>query len=211
MFNKISQTAFEEMQIEAGILLLNFDPANPVEPADADIICATTGGITVNCQPSFSDWAEDVDNAKDGMMEFKHLDGWDCNIQVTALGTDPALIKLALGCADIDSNDATKIKPRWNVKLTDFNDSIWFVGEKANGGLVVCQLLHALSTGGFSLKTTKNGKGQISLTISGHPSVNDQDTVPMQFWSTPGTEEEEGGKTEGGKTEGGETEGGGNG
>jgi uncharacterized protein YjdB len=43
--------------------------------------------------------------------------------------------------------------------------------------------MNALSTGGFSLQTSKNGKGQISIEITGHVSINAQDVVPMEFYS----------------------------
>lgn len=105
----------------------------------------------------------------------------------TAIGTSPEAIKMALGCADIDSNDASKIIPRRDLKQTDFS-SIWWVGDRADGGLVAIQLLNALSTSGFSLQTTKAGKGQISCELTGHVSINDQDTVPMQFYSAEGSD-----------------------
>lgn len=206
MFTKISQEAFNEIQVDAGVILLDFDPANPVEPADADIVTATTGGITINCTPTYSDWAADIDNCLPNMKEFKHLDGWDCNIQTTALGTSPGLIRLSLGAADIDGTDTTKIIPRRKLKQTDFAD-LWWVGDKADGGLVAVKIKNALSTAGFSLKTTKDGKGNISLTLTGHVSIKDQDTMPMEFYSTTGTNQVIGDDTE----EGDDTEGGGEG
>lgn len=114
------------------------------------------------------------------MKEFKHLDGWDCSMSTTALGTTPEMIKLALGAADIDGT--SKIVPRRDLDQNDFQD-IWWVGDRADGGLVAIQLLNALSTEGFSLQTTKNGKGQFSLSLTGHVSITDQDTVPMVFYS----------------------------
>ena len=186
MFTKISQDAFDQLQVDAGMLLTTFNPASPAEPSDSDIITATTGGITVNCTPTYSDWGSDVDNCPNNLKEMKHLDGWDCNIQTTALGTSPDLIKLALGAADIDGTDTSKITPRRNVQSSDFSD-IWWVGDKADGGLAAIQLKNALSTGGFSLKTTKDGKGNISLTITGHVSINAQNTMPMVFYSTEGS------------------------
>ena len=44
----------------AGVLLKSFNPASP-EIVDSNILTATTGGITVNCAPTYSDFAEDVD------------------------------------------------------------------------------------------------------------------------------------------------------
>ena len=60
-FKVIPQDTFEALQLDAGVLLKQFNPASPTAPADADIICATTGGITINCTANFSDLGEDVD------------------------------------------------------------------------------------------------------------------------------------------------------
>lgn len=177
----IPQNTFEALQIEAGVLLNRFDPANPVI-ADEAIICATTGGITVSCKPTYSDMGADVDNVAPDMKELKHLDSWECLMSTTGLGTSPNLIKMSLGAADIDSQDASKIIPRRDLAQTDFA-SIWWVGDRADGGLVACQLLNALSTDGFSLKTSKNGKGNVALSIKGHVSIDAQDVVPMIFYS----------------------------
>jgi hypothetical protein len=48
--------------------------------------------------------------------------------------------------------------------------------------------MNALSTAGFSLQTTKNGKGQVALTITGHVSINAQSVVPMEFYSADADE-----------------------
>lgn len=179
-FTRIPENTFDALQLDAGILLRRFDVTKPDSVADADIICATTGGINPSCVPTYSDFGEDVDNVPLNMKELKHLDGWECTLSTTGLGTSPELIKLALGAADIDGT--TKIVPRVDLKQTDFSD-IWWVGDKANGGLVAVRLMNALSTGGFSLQTTKNGKGQVALEITGHVSIDAQSTVPMEFYS----------------------------
>lgn len=184
-FTEIPESTFEDMQLDAGVLLTQFDPANPAVTNDS-IITATTGGINAVCKPTFSDLAEDVDNVPNGMMEFQHLDGWDCSISTTALGTSPEMIRRSLGCADIDGTDTTKIVPRADLKQSDFASSIWWVGDKAGGGYVAIELKNALSTEGFSLQTTKNGKGQTALTLRGHVSISAQKVVPMVFYSVAG-------------------------
>lgn len=181
MFTVIPQDAFDALQMDAGVLLKSFNPASPAV-ADNAIICATTGGINPQCIPTYSDFGEDVDNVPLNMKEFKHLDGWDCKISTTGLGTSPELIKLALGAADIDGTNTSMVKPRRDLAQTDFSD-IWWVGDRADGGCVAIQLKNALSTGGFSLQTTKNGKGQVSIELTGHVSIAAQDTVPMVFYS----------------------------
>lgn len=180
-FTVIPENTFSALQLDAGVLLNNFDPANPTI-TDADIICATTGGINPVCKPTYSDFFEDVDNAPNNVKEGKHLDGWECSISTTSLGTSPELIRMSLGAADIDGTDTSKIIPRMDLKQTDFRH-IWWVGDRADGGFVAIQLKNALSTDGFSLQTTKNGKGQIALNIMGHVSINAQKEVPMVFYS----------------------------
>lgn len=181
-FTVIPESTFTELQINAGVLLNKFTPGTAAAPADEDIICATTGGVNVSCVPTFSDLGDDVDNCPKNTKELKHLDGWDCKMSTTALGTSPANIKLSLGCADVDTTDTTKIVPRVDLAQTDFSD-IWWVGDRADGGMVAIQLKNALSTGGFSLKTTDKGKGQITVEITGHVSIKKQSEVPMVFYS----------------------------
>lgn len=183
MFTVIPQDTFDNLQTDAGVLLKTFNPSSPAAPTDENIICATTGGIAVSCVPTYSDYGEDIDNVPNNMKELKHLDGWECKITTTCLGTSPELIKMALGAADI--SNTTKIVPRRDLEQTDFAD-LWWVGDKADGGLVAVKLINALSTGGFSLQTTKNGKGQISLELTGHVSIDAQNVMPMEFYSIEG-------------------------
>ena len=179
LFTVIPQDTFDGLQLDAGVLLKKFDPAKVAAPADEDIICATTGGINISCVPTYSDLGEDVDNCPTNTKELKHLDGWECKMSFTALGTSPENIKLALGAATVST---TKVTPNRDLKQADFSD-IWWVGDRADGGVVAACLKNALSTGGFILQTTKNGKGQVSVELTGHVSIEAQDTMPMEFYS----------------------------
>lgn len=194
-FTVIPQDTFDSLQLDAGVLLTTFKPEAVAAPEDEDIICATTGGINATCIPTYSDLGEDVDNCPTNLMELKHLDGWECKLSFTSLGTDVDGIKLALGAADIDADDSS-VTPRRELDQDDFTTSIWWVGDRADGGCVAIELKNALSTGGFSLQTTKSGKGQTSCEISGHVSISAQDTVPMVFYSLDPVEETEESSTE---------------
>ena len=185
-FVKVSENTFNEIQMEAGLILNKFDPTGAAEVADADIVCATTGGITISCKPTYTDYGEDIDNVPNNMLEFKEVDGWDCSIGFTALNVSLEVLKFALGAADVKDR---KITPRNDLNVDDAAD-IWWVGERADGGFVACKLMNALSTDGLSLKTTKKGKGQLSCTLTGHVSINAQDVVPMEFYVMEGEAQE---------------------
>lgn len=182
-FTKVAQDAFDALQLDAGVILVNFDPANPTEPQSDDILAVTTGGINIVCTPTFSDFGEDVDNVPNNMMEFKHLDGWECTMSFSDLKFNANNTKFALGAADVTTATGyKKIVPRRDVKLTDFKDQLWWVGDKADGGAYAVCLLNALSTGGVSIQTSKNNKGTNAATLMGHVSINAQDTMPMEFY-----------------------------
>lgn len=186
-FTKISSDAFQALQLDAGVLLTTFDPLNPyVAPTDLTIIATTSGGINPVCEAEYSDLAEDVDNVPNNMMEFKKLTGWNCSMGFTSIKFNDVGVKLALGAADVTtlSNSVKQIKPRRDLALSDFRD-IWWVGDKADGGAAAIKLKNALSSGGFSMQTTKNGKGTIAMTITGHVSRDAQNDMPMEFYDIP--------------------------
>lgn len=231
-FTKIPQDTFEELQLEAGMILKTFDPSNPAAPDEDDIVTATTGGINVSCVPTFSDFGEDIDNCPVNTKELKRIDSWESTMSFTALSVSADVIKLSLGAADKSgaaysltsdvalqtgktyytrsgtspnytytavsspvvgnigtyyemTNPDYKIVPRRQVEQGDF-ETLWWVGDRSDGGFAAVKVLNALSTGGFALQTTKSGKGQLSCTITGHVSIDAQDVVPMEFYTVEG-------------------------
>lgn len=179
-FTVIPQDTFDGLQLDAGVILTSFDPTSP-SVTDSAIVCATTGGINVSCVPTYSDLGEDVDNCPANMKELKHLDSWECKMSFTSLGTSAESIRLSLGAADINVSTGAII-PRKDLAQTDFTD-IWWVGDRADGGCVAVKLKNALSTAGFTLQTTKAGKGKVSVELTGHVSISAQSVMPMEFYS----------------------------
>lgn len=187
-FTKIPQTTFEELQINAGILLKDFDPVTGTF-ADDDILTATTGGIQINVTPTYEDLGEDIDNCPKNTMQLKRkTDADEVKMTTTALCINENLLLLQLGAADKDTNTGA-IKPRKDLKTTDFK-SLWWVGDKSDGGFVAAKISNALSTDGFSLKTTDKGKGQIGLGVTGHVDINAQDVIPAEFYVADGDSDE---------------------
>lgn len=183
-FTKISAKAFESMQINAGVVLNKFDPSGTTEIQDADIICATSGGVTAECKPNITDLGDDVDNCQKNTAELMQIEDYDCTLAFTALNVTTDVIKLALGAADVSDK---KVTPRMTLNPTastgDFKD-IWWVGDTIDGGFVAVKLMNALSTGGLSLKTTDKGKGNIAVALTGCPRLG-SDTVPMEWYYSP--------------------------
>ena len=189
-YTKIPETTFKNLQLNAGVLLSAFNPTSATV-ADESIIGATTGGINFTATPTFSDYGEDIDNCPKNMKELKKLDSWEISLSGTYVTVDANAVKALVGAADVSGN---KITPRNDLKLTDFTD-VWWVGDysdqngETNGGFVAIHMTNALSTGGFAIQSSDNGKGNFAFTYTAHYSMSAQDTVPFEVYVKAGTAE----------------------
>lgn len=189
-YTKIPETTFQNLQLNAGVLLSAFNPESATV-ANESIIGATTGGVNFTATPTFSDYGEDIDNCPKNMMELKKLDSWEISMSGTYVTVDANAVKSLVGAANVSGN---KITPRNDVLLSDFTD-IWWVGDysdkngETNGGFVAIHMMNALSTGGFAIQSSDNGKGNFAFTYTAHYSMDAQETVPFEVYVKAGTAE----------------------
>ena len=189
-YTKIPETTFQNLQLNAGVLLSAFNPESATV-ANESIIGATTGGVNFTATPTFSDYGEDIDNCPKNMKELKKLDAWEISMSGTYVTVDANAVKSLVGAADVSGN---KITPRNDVLLSDFTD-VWWVGDysdkngETNGGFVAIHMMNALSTGGFAIQSSDNGKGNFAFTYTAHYSMSAQETVPFEVYVKAGTAE----------------------
>lgn len=190
-FTKIPADTFKQLQINAGVILSDFEPTTGAFD-ERNQIGATTGGITFSATPTFSDYGEDVDNCPKNTMELKRLDDVEVKCSGTFVTVTTASAKSLMAAADIDGKDTTKVVPRRDLSSADFND-IWIVGDYSdkngdtNGGFIAIHMLNAISTGGFQLKTADKNKGQLAFEYMAHYSIAKQDIVPYELYIKAGT------------------------
>ena len=192
-YTKIPETTFQNIQLNAGVLLSSFNPSSATVSGEA-IIGATTGGINFTATPTYIDFGEDIDNCPKNMKELKKLDSWEAKCSGTFVTIDTAVAKSLIGAADIGTSDTTKVTPRNDLAQSDFND-IWIVGDYSdkngdtNGGFIAIHMMNALSTGGFQIQTADKEKGQFAFEYTAHYSMSAQDTVPFEVYIKAGTAE----------------------
>ena len=192
-FTKVDPTAFQKLQLNAGVICDNFTPGTGTI---GNILGATTGGVSFSATPTISDYGEDVDNVPNNMMEFMRLDRYEVTMSGTFLTCTPTLVAQLVGAADVSS---THVTPRNYLLETDFDD-VWWVGDYSDvnndsgtgqsatsAGYIAIHVMNALNTGGFNIQSTKDGKGQMSFEFHGHYSLDAQDTVPFEVYVKAGT------------------------
>lgn len=185
-------TTFENLVINAGVLLTDFNPATG-EVVNANILGATSGGINFTATPSFVDFGEDIDNVPKNTKELKRLDDWEVKMSGTLISATAAAARYLAALADLSGN---KITPRDTLDLTantgDFR-TIWLVADYSDkntgsgAGFIAVKIMNALSTGGFQLQTADKEKGKFSFELTGHYSASAQTTVPFEIYIVGGT------------------------
>lgn len=194
-FTQVATDAFQKFQLNAGVLLTEFDPADP-DIDRSKIFAATGGGTNFTATPEYTDFGEDVDNVPANTKELKKLKSVDAKMSGTLKTADTAVAKALMAAADVNTTTG-KITPRADLLDDDFFD-LWWVGDYSdyngdtNGGFMAIKLINALSTGGFQLQSNKDGKGDFSFEFTGHYSIDDISVVPYEVYVVPGTAEPSG-------------------
>lgn len=191
-YTQIPTDTFKNIQLNAGVLLSEFDVATETV-TNSNIIGATSGGISFTATPTYVDFGSDIDNCPKNTLELKKLDTWEAKMSGTFSTVTADLAKGLLGAADAASG---KITPRADISSADFDD-LWWVGDysdiNADGastgkaGFVAIHLMNALSTGGFQIQSTDKEKGKFAFEYTAHYSMNAQETVPFEIYVHEGT------------------------
>lgn len=194
-FTQIPTDTFKKLQLGAGILTTEFDPATGKLSA-SNIIGATSGGVSFEATPSFTDFGEDIDNCPKNTKELKKLDSWEAKMSGSFVTMDTNVATSVIGTAAVASDNPAKVVPRNSVEAKDFKN-IWWVGDYSdinedgssagNAGFIAIKLINALSTGGFKIQSGDKAKGTFEFEYTGHYSSENIDTVPFELYIKAGS------------------------
>lgn len=194
-FTQIPTDTFKKLQLNAGILITEFDPATG-ELSASNIVGATSGGVSFEATPSFSDFGEDIDNCPKNTKELKKLDSWEAKMSGSFVTMDTKVAVSVIGTAAVASDDPTKVVPRNSVDAEDFKD-LWWVGDYSDvnddgssagkAGFIAIKLINALSTGGFKIQSGDKAKGTFEFEYTGHYSIENTDIVPFELYIKAGS------------------------
>lgn len=188
-YTQIPTTAFQNIQLNAGVLVDSFNPATGVI---GNLLGATTGGIQFADAPEFQDFGDDIDNCPKNMKELKKLINHAVTMSGTFVTVTAATAKMLAGAADADDQNDAHIIPRNDLIASDFSD-IWWIGDYSdvntgnNAGYIAIHMMNALNTGGFKIQSADKSKGQFAFNFEGHYSIDDQNTVPYEIYVKEGS------------------------
>lgn len=189
-YTQIPTNTFEQIQLNAGILVDAFNPSTGVI---GNLLGATTGGVNFTDSIEYTDFGEDIDNCPKNTKELKHLDSHDVKMSGTFVTISASTARLLAGAADIDGDNSAHVIPRNDLLSADFKE-VWWIGDYSDvntgdsAGFVAIKMLNALNTGGFQIQSTDKGKGQFAFEFTGHYSMAAQDVVPYEIYVQQGEE-----------------------
>lgn len=194
----IRSEAFDNLQLNAGAFLKDFDYSNIADAtalktaiataitAGTKILGCTRGGGTFNVTREMRE--AEVDGRRYSFVGGRFVDSADAYLSTTLVETTPANFVTALGSATATtSGKKTTVKMHTAIQDTDYQDICW-VGDLADGRLVLIKLDNALNTADFTFTFTDKGEGTFTVEFHAHQSdVMDYDEAPFEvvFFDLP--------------------------
>lgn len=189
----IRKEAFDNLQLNAGIFLVDFDYSNitdatALKAALATAVQAGTGilGVTRG-GGSFTVTKEvrtpEVDGVRYAFKGQDFIDSADAYLSGTLLEVNPANFKRLLSTGDsTTSGKVTTVTMHTAVNPdTDYIDSLIWIGDIADGRLVMIELDNAFNTADFSLTFTDKGEGTMTFEFHARQDdVLDYDNAPFR-------------------------------
>lgn len=195
MTSPIRAEAFENLQLNAGVFLVNFDHSlitdaealkNAIKTAIFDpdkCLGVTRGGGSFNVTKERRN--PDVDGARYAVKGGTFIDSADAYLSGTSLEVNDTNWARYLATADVDGTIVSKKKltMRTAIDLDDYIDTLCWVGDLADGRLVMIELKNALNTNDFQFTFTDKGEGTVPFEFHAHQAdVLDYDVAPFAVY-----------------------------
>lgn len=189
----IRSETFQNLQLNAGIFIKNFTYSSIADAsalktaittaitAGTDILGATRGGGTFVATREIR--TPEVDGMRYGFKGSDFVDSVDAYLSTTLIEVTPDSVKACLGNATATtSGKKTTIKMHTAIETTDYLTNICWVGDLADGRLVLICLENALNTADFTLTFTDKGEGTLAAEFHARQAeVNDYDYAPFEI------------------------------
>jgi len=188
----IRTEAFQHLQLNAGIFLVNYDYSsitdatalktaiNTVKSDQTKILGVTRGGGSFTVTRDIR--TPDVDGMRYPFKGADFVDSVDAYLSGTLLEVVPENMKMLLGTGEsATSGKKTTIRMHTAVEDADYIDHLCWVGDLADGRLVLIELDNAFNTADFSLTFTDKGEGTMSFEFHARQEdVDDYDYAPFR-------------------------------
>lgn len=183
---------FQNLQLNAGAFLIGFDYSSYTNATDlrtalstalqdsTKLLGATRGGGTFVVTSEIRE--PDVDGKRYRFKGGAFVDSVDAQLTGTLVEIRPEIFAKVLATGEsTTSGNVTTIKMHTAIQNTDYINSLVWIGDMSDGGLVLIALKNALNNNGMTLTFTDKGEGTIPFEFHAYQSaVEDYDYAPFE-------------------------------
>lgn len=187
----IRKAAFDNLQLNAGIFVKNFDMAAITDAAalktavaaavtaGTNLLGVTRGGGTFNVTREMRE--PEVDGRRYSFVGGRFVDSTDAYLSTTLLETNPDNFVIGLGSASkTTSGKVTTVTMHTAIEDNDYLSSLTWIGDLSDGRIVAITLYNALNTSDFTFTFTDKGEGTYTVEFHAHQAeVDDYDQAPF--------------------------------
>lgn len=196
--NALRNKTFDNLQLNAGIFLKDFDYSQIADSAalktaiaaaitgETGLIGATRGGGTFTVTREMR--TPEIDGMRYNFKGGNFVDSIDAYLSTTLVEVTPDNISSLLAGTKTTSGKKTTIKMETAIGNDDYLTNICWVGDLSDGRLVLICLKNAINTADFTLTFTDKGEGTLAVEFHAcQAEVNDYDEAPFEvvFFDLP--------------------------
>lgn len=191
VFSGLTADTAKHLQLDAGMLIKNYDKSKDYEGNKANIVGATAGGGSFSAVPTIRQ--VEVDGKKGSVKGFQVIDEWVVTLTENVKEITANTLKMSLAAADVTSAEApaggyTSIKGRSDIQDADYLENVAWVGKLSGAEQpVIIILYNALATNGLALTFADKAEAVIPMTLTGHYDLSDLETPPFEILYPPVT------------------------
>lgn len=183
---------FQNLQLNAGAFLIGFDYSEYTDATamrtalatalqdSSKLLGATRGGGTFVVTSEIRE--PDVDGKRYRFKGGAFVDSVDAQLSGTLVEIRPEVFAKVLATGEsTTSGQKTTVKMHTAIQNTDYIDSLVWVGDMSDGGLVLIALKNALNNNGMTLTFSDKGEGTIPFEFHAYQNtVEDYDYAPFE-------------------------------
>ena len=189
---------FNKLQLNAGILIKNHDYASITDATalktqiagiiggtvtgKGDIIGATRGGGTFTVTRETR--TPEIDGMRYGFIGSDFVDSADAYLSTTLVEITPQNMQLLLsaGTNPTTSGKKTTVKMKTAIGSSDYLTNLCWIGDLADGQMVLICLKNAINTADFTFTYTDKGEGTLAAEFHARQAtVSDYDEAPFEI------------------------------
>lgn len=185
----LSEKTYNNLQLNSGAFFENLgafknatELKTAIKTAMADGRClgATSGGGSFQATPTFRNIQ--MDGARAPFKGSAVIDAWEVKLTTNLKEITADNLGLTLTTSELEADGALSIlKMRTNIEESDYIDSLCWVGNKMDGGLMVIKLDNVLNINGANFTFTDKGEGTLPVDFRAYVSgFSDEDYAPFQ-------------------------------